>query len=92
MTLEELYQFLQEENEIERIQRIEQRNVNDQHLPFGEIAVPKMPEANFFQNGNIFINKHHRYSEMPAHTHDLLNSTTCFLAAARNMLTMKKSS
>ena len=31
MTLEELYQFLQEENEIERIQRIEQRNVNDQH-------------------------------------------------------------
>lgn len=72
MTLEELYQLLQEENEIERIQRIEQRNVNDQHLPFGEIAVPKMPEANFFQNGNIFINKHHRYSEMPAHTHEFV--------------------
>ncbi len=92
MTLEELYQFLQEENEIERIQRIEQRNVNDQHLPFGEIAVPKMPEANFFKMA-IFLSISTivtpRCLLIPT---NLLNSTTCFLAAARNMLTMKKSS
>lgn len=72
MDFEELKIKLWQENKIEREQRLEGHNVNDQHLPFEEIAIPKMPEANFFTDGNIFINKHHRYSEMPAHTHEFV--------------------
>ncbi|MGG5315301.1 AraC family transcriptional regulator [Enterococcus sp. AZ072] len=72
MDFTELKRQLRAENEIEREQRIEGYNVNDQHLPYDEEAVPKMPSESFFKEGNIFINKHHRYSEMPAHTHEFV--------------------
>lgn len=68
----ELKEILWEENEIEKIQRTKGYNVNDQNLPFAEVEIPKMPGSNFFKEGNIFINKHHRYSEMPSHTHEFV--------------------
>ena len=72
MKYEELKELLLQENEIEQIQRTKGYNVNDQNLPFGEVDVPKMPGSNFFKEGNIFINKHHRYSAMPKHTHEFV--------------------
>lgn len=72
MKYEEMKEMLRRENEIEKIQRTQGYNVNDQNLPFGEVAIPKMPSSNFFKEGNIFINKHHRYSEMPKHTHEFV--------------------
>lgn len=72
MNFEELKQLLWKENDIERVQRIEGHNVNDQNLPYEEIKVPRMPKERFFKEGNIFINKHHRYSKMPAHTHEFV--------------------
>ncbi|MBX8935516.1 AraC family transcriptional regulator [Enterococcus hulanensis] len=72
MKLEELKDLLLQENEIEKIQRTKGYNVNDQHLPFEEVEIPKMPSSSFFKEGNIFINKHHRYSEMPKHTHEFV--------------------
>mgnify|MGYP001363719786 CR=1 FL=1 len=72
MDFNELKKQLWAENEIEQEQRIEGYNVNDQHLPYEEEAIPKMPGESFFKEGNIFINKHHRYSEMPAHTHEFV--------------------
>lgn len=72
MNYEELKALLWQENEIEKIQRTKGYNVNDQNLPFGEVKIPKMPSTNFFKYGNIFINKHHRYSEMPKHTHEFV--------------------
>ncbi|MBO0450442.1 helix-turn-helix domain-containing protein [Enterococcus sp. MJM12] len=72
MEFSELEIILQQENEIEKIQRKEGYNVNDQNLPFEKVAVPKMPQESFFKEGNIFINKHHRYSVMPAHTHSFV--------------------
>lgn len=78
MNFDELKNQLWAENEIEREQRIEGYNVNDQHLPYDEEAVPKMPGKSFFKEGNIFINKHHRYSEMPAHTHEFVEFNYMF--------------
>lgn len=72
MTISELKEFLRQENEIEKIQRTKGYNVNDQNLPYEEVDIPKMPSENFFKEGNIFINKHHRYSEMPNHTHEFV--------------------
>lgn len=72
MLFNELKETLWKENEIEKIQRTKGYNVNDQNLPFGEVEIPKMPSSNFFKEGNIFINKHHRYSEMPNHTHEFV--------------------
>ena len=68
-TFEQLKIFLMENNEIECRQQIDGQNINDQQLPYETVAVPKMPKNQFFKEGNIFINKHHRYAEMPAHTH-----------------------
>lgn len=72
MKFEELMIKLRAENEIEREQRTQGHNVNDLHLPYDKIKVPKMPQSSFFVNSNIFINKHHRYSVMPAHTHEFV--------------------
>ena len=69
-TFIQLKEYLMTDNEIECQQRLDGKNINDQHLPYEEVAVPKMPKKQFFSEGNIFINKHHRYAEMPAHTHE----------------------
>ncbi len=71
-TFEQLKTFLMENNEIECRQQIDGQNINDQQLPYETVAVPKMPKNQFFKEGNIFINKHHRYAEMPAHTHEFV--------------------
>lgn len=78
MKYEELKNLLMQENEIEQIQRTRGYNVNDQNLPFGEVDVPKMPSSNFFKEGNIFINKHHRYSAMPKHNHEFVEFNYMF--------------
>lgn len=85
MDFTELKRQLRAENEIEREQRIEGYNVNDQHLPYDEEAVPKMPSESFFKEGNIFINKHHRYSEMLTIRMSLWNLIICFPAAVFSM-------
>lgn len=69
---EALKELFLQENEIEIIQRTKGYNVNDQNLPFEKVDIPKMPSTNFFKEGNIFINKHHRYSAMPNHTHEFV--------------------
>lgn len=72
MDFQELKRKLWEENQIERLQRIDGHNINHLNLPFEKVEIPKIPGENFFKEGNIFINKHHRYSEMPSHTHEFV--------------------
>lgn len=72
MNFSELKEFLWKENPIEMEQRLQGYNVNDQNLPFDKEVTPKMPKSHFFSEGNIFINKHHRYSAMPDHTHEFV--------------------
>lgn len=68
----QLIKLLLVDNSIESSQKATGKNINDQQLPYGTIDIPKMPSENFFKEGNIFINKHHRYSKMPAHTHEFV--------------------
>lgn len=89
-TFKQLKIFLMENNEIECRQQIDGQNINDQQLPYETVAVPKMPKNQFFKEGNIFINKHHRYAEMPHIRMDLLNLTICCLVHVSNMSTIRK--
>lgn len=90
MKYTELRAMLWKENDIERIQRTKGYNVNDQNLPFGEVEIPKMPSGNFFKEGNIFINKHHRYSEMPSHTHEFVEFNYMFSGSCTQYVNEKK--
>lgn len=72
MDFQELKKILWVDNPIEAQQRLDGRNINDQNLPYDQEAIPKMPSEHFFKEGNIFINKHHRYSAMPPHTHEFV--------------------
>lgn len=63
---------LHEMDEVEKQQIINGININDQHLDYQSPAIPKMPKESFFKEGDIFINKHHRFSYMPAHTHNFI--------------------
>ncbi len=72
MELSELDSVLRTPNEIEVIQKETHKNINDLNLPYEFEAIPKMPAHSFFEKGDIFVNKHHRFSAMPAHTHDFL--------------------
>lgn len=72
MNIEEILKYFLKENEIEITQKLSGQNINDQNLHFDKESIPKMPKDNFFKSGNIFINKHNRYSEMPQHTHEFV--------------------
>ena len=72
MEFNELKELLFQENEIEVFQLETGKNVNDQNLPYGEVKIPDMPSKVFFNEGNIFISKHHRYSAMPNHRHEFV--------------------
>ncbi|WP_412990374.1 AraC family transcriptional regulator [Pediococcus siamensis] len=57
---------------VELLQLETGKNVQDVQLDFAKKTPPKMPREHFFKDNNIFINKHHRFSSMPAHTHDFI--------------------
>lgn len=64
--------LLRKYDDVEKLQVINGKNINDQHLNYDTNQVPKMPKDCFFKEGDIFINKHHRFSYMPAHTHNFI--------------------
>ncbi|WP_203663656.1 AraC family transcriptional regulator [Lacticaseibacillus sp. 53-4] len=67
-----LDRLLFKEDPVEKLQKETGKNVNDVHIDFNSGQTPQIPSQRYFQNSNIFINKHHRYSYMPAHTHDFI--------------------
>ena len=72
MTIKLLDKLLRTLDDVEKIQIIDGKNINDQNLNYTSKEIPKMPKDTFFKEGDIFINKHHRYSYMPAHTHNFI--------------------
>lgn len=72
MKSQALNRKLHELDEVEKQQMIDGININDQHLNYDALGIPKMPKESFFKEGDIFINKHHRFSYMPAHTHNFI--------------------
>lgn len=67
-----LDQLLRKITPIEKLQIETGQNINDMHLDYNNQTIPQMPQSDFFKDGNIFINKHHRFSYMPAHTHNFV--------------------
>ncbi|MDG2979221.1 AraC family transcriptional regulator [Latilactobacillus curvatus] len=67
-----LEQLLHEISPIEQLQKDSGQNINDMHLNYTNANIPQMPQSTFFKEGNIFVNKHHRFSYMPAHTHNFV--------------------
>lgn len=70
--MQPLDQLLRIITPVENLQLTTGKNVNDMHLDYASHSIPKMPQSEFFKEGNIFINKHHRFSYMPAHTHNFV--------------------
>ncbi|GJM47979.1 AraC family transcriptional regulator [Weissella soli] len=69
MTIEQVLELLKVDNNIEAIQKKENRNINDQHLLFSDVNPPIVTGRSFFRHGNIYVGKHNRYSVMPKHRH-----------------------
>lgn len=57
---------------VEELQRSLNCNINYMDLNYNNNPVPKMPQANFFKDGNIAISKNNRFSYVPAHTHNFI--------------------
>ncbi|EOH94442.1 hypothetical protein I588_00308 [Enterococcus pallens ATCC BAA-351] len=70
--MHELRELLQKELPVETLQRQSGKNINEMNLNYEESIVPKIPVVDFFEEGNIFINKHPRFSHTPAHTHSFV--------------------
>lgn len=71
--MEKLRDLLLKEDPVETEQRLNQGiNINDLGLAFGPGVVPKIPKETFFRRSYVNATKQHRYSYMPAHTHDFI--------------------
>lgn len=68
-----LREWLHKEDPIETRQRQNGGiNINDMGLKYGPGVIPKIPRNNFFNKAFVCATKQHRYSYMPAHTHDFI--------------------
>lgn len=68
-----LLNFLYQEDPIETQQRQNHgQNINDMRLDYGPRTIPRIPKNNFFTHSFVATTKQHRYSYMPAHSHDFI--------------------
>ncbi|WP_339183997.1 helix-turn-helix domain-containing protein [Oceanobacillus sp. FSL W7-1293] len=94
MDLQELDRILRSLDEIEVKQRQRRENINDfdgNELYLEEGAtIPRMQEKYFFDRGPIFINKHHRFAEMPVHTHDFIEINYVYSGKCKQFINGKE--
>lgn len=57
---------------VEKLQNHFGGNVNYMDLDYIHNPIPKMPQWNFFNDGDIDITKNNRFSYVPAHTHSFI--------------------
>jgi AraC-like DNA-binding protein/mannose-6-phosphate isomerase-like protein (cupin superfamily) len=76
MNHQELDHYLRKLDQIEEIQIKTGENVNDfdgnELVVESEGTIPRMQDFYFFDNGPVFINKHHRFANMPLHIHSFI--------------------
>lgn len=70
--MESLIKLFDIEDRIEAQQRTTGKNINEMNLDYHGSVIPKIPVNDFFEEGSIYINKHHRYSYTSAHTHSFI--------------------
>jgi AraC family transcriptional regulator, melibiose operon regulatory protein len=81
---------LREYNAIEKEQQRTGKNINDIELSVtNSERIPRMREKYFFDRGPIFINKHHRFAEMPVHTHDFIEINYMYAGSCRQIINSK---
>ncbi|MHC5249522.1 AraC family transcriptional regulator [Enterococcus sp. LJL90] len=84
--MEELKLLLEKEDAVEILQRQTGKNINEMNLDYSHSIVPEIPNEDFFKKGNIFINKHHRYSYTPAHTHSFVEFNYVYQGTCRQIV------
>ncbi|CAM4053090.1 AraC family transcriptional regulator [Lederbergia lenta] len=94
MQYEWLDKYLRELDSIERIQIKTKENINDfdgnELLVEAKGAVPRMQDFYFFDKGPIFINKHHRFADMPLHVHSFIEINYVYSGICRQMINGKE--
>lgn len=90
MNHQELDQYLRQLDDIEKIQIETHENINDFDgdellLEKGSV-IPRMQEDYFFDKGPIFINKHHRFADMPLHMHAFIEINYIYSGVCRQVI------
>jgi len=90
LNLQQLDELLRSLDYIEELQIKTGENVNDfdgheLHIENGD-AIPRMREEYFFHRGPIFINKHHRYADMPLHMHSFIEINYVYSGTCRQII------
>ncbi|MFS0562085.1 helix-turn-helix domain-containing protein [Terribacillus sp. 179-K 1B1 HS] len=87
MNHKELDYKLRKWNSIEKKQYKTGENINDIELVINHSeAIPRMKEKYFFDQGPIFISKHHRFADMPIHTHDFIEINYMYAGTCRQFI------
>lgn len=91
---QQLEQYLRKLDPIEEIQIKTRQNINDfdgKELLFEkESNIPRMQEEYFFDKGPIFINKHHRFADMPLHMHSFIEINYIYSGLCKQNINGKK--
>jgi AraC-like DNA-binding protein/mannose-6-phosphate isomerase-like protein (cupin superfamily) len=86
----ELDEYLRKLDPIEEIQIKTRKNVNDfdghELLIESGSNIPRMQEEYFFDKGPIFINKHHRYADMPLHIHSFIEINYIYSGVCKQII------
>ncbi|WP_179281635.1 AraC family transcriptional regulator [Paenibacillus sp. VTT E-133280] len=90
MDHKELDHYLRRLDVIEAKQQYTRRNINEFGgteliLPHGE-RVPRLPVHHFFSQGDYHISKHHRFADMPEHTHTFIELNYMYSGRCRQTI------
>ncbi len=90
----QLDEYLRKLDPIEEIQIKTRKNINDfdgheLHIESGS-NIPRMREEYFFDKGPIFINKHHRYADMPLHMHSFIEVNYIYSGSCKQIINGKE--
>jgi YesN/AraC family two-component response regulator len=91
---QQLDQYLRKLDHIEEVQIKTRKNVNDfdgHELLFERGSdIPRMQEEYFFNKGPIFINKHHRFADMPLHMHSFIEINYIYSGICKQIINGKE--
>lgn len=94
MNHNQLDQYLRQLDNIEEIQIKTNENINDfdghELIIENESAIPRMQDYYFFDKGPIFINKHHRFADMPLHIHSFIEINYVYSGVCNQVINGKE--
>ncbi|PKG23851.1 AraC family transcriptional regulator [Niallia nealsonii] len=94
MNHQQLDEYLRKFDYIEEVQIKTGNNVNDfdghELLIESGSNIPRMQEEYFFHRGPIFINKHHRFADMPLHIHSFIEINYVYSGICKQIINEKE--